>query len=41
MKITTKLAKEYLSKNKKRSLANVVRNYVSNDNYCMCSYNFI
>ena len=41
MKATTKLALEYLKKNKKRSLANIVRNYVSNNNYCMRSYNFI
>ena len=37
MKITTKLAKEYLNKNKKRSLANITRNNVSNNNYCLCA----
>ncbi len=41
MKITTKLALEYLNKNKKRSIASITRNNTCNSTYNFCAYNSI
>ena len=41
MKITTKLAVEYLNKNKKRSIASITRNSTCNSTYNFCAHNSI